>query len=390
VMSTTAATQWIAAQTKEAGFAGDQIAEQHLQEIEKLYNKRLWHQLTDELEQFYQLGNWREGDYLIQFFRSFVSSFQEKLNSLKLAQFGIRTSYQFKDSESALDFLEKLCQAVDKDAQAKVLVKCAIGVIYLEQRKMKPLRDLLDETRELLEGIFGAEAIVNASFFLLSARFQKANENAEGYYADMLQYLSHVNAESLSEEQQIAIAYDLGIAALVGDTVFNFTELLTNGVFLSMEKSPHAWLVDTVRAFNQGEIDQYKQIIVNNKAKFAELDIFVRKETFLIEKITILALMSHVFNLSSDKRTLTFQQVAQVTRLPVDQVEFLLMRALSLNLIKGVIDQVDKSVAISWVQPRALEIAQLVVMKNKLSEWQGKVAQMQDFMYSESPELLSN
>merc|ERR1712137_191099 len=157
--------------------------------------------------------------------------------------------------------------------------------------------------------------------------------------------------DSLPVADQISIAYDLGIAALVGDTVFNFTELLMHPVFTAMEQSEHAWLVATVRAFNQGDIDKYQQIIQENKEKFAQLNIFVRKETFLVEKITILALMSFIFKLSSDKRTLTFKQVASVTRLPENQVEFLLMRALSLQLIKGVIDQVDKTVAISWVQP---------------------------------------
>ena len=164
---------------------------------------------------------------------------------------------------------------------------------------------------------------------------------------------------------------------------------LQNAIFLSLEK-PHRWLVETVRAFNQGSIDQYKQLIADHKADFASVSIFVRKEAFLLEKITILALMSHVFQLSSDQRVLSFQQVSQVTRVPEDRVEFLLMRALSLGSIKGVIDQVAKTVAISWVQPRVLESVQLVIMKNKLAEWQSKVAQMQDFMYSESPELLSN
>ena len=388
-MSNTAA-QWITAQTKEATFSGDKAAEEHLQMIEKLYSKRLWHQLTEEIEAFLQLERWSQGDYLIQFYRNFLASFQEKLNALKLSQFGIVISRQFTDEESALDFLQSLIRAVDKELQAKILLRCAIGNVYLKQKNMKDLRDLLDETKELLEGIVGAESIVNASFYLLSARFHKALENAEAYYDDMLLYLSHINADSLSVADQVSIAYDLGIAALVGDTVFNFTELLMHPVFNAMEQSEHAWLVATVRAFNQGDIDKYQQIIQENKDKFAQLNIFVRKETFLVEKITILALMSHIFKLSSDKRTLTFKQVASVTRLPENQVEFLLMRALSLQLIRGIIDQVDKTVAISWVQPRALETSQLVIMRNKLAEWQLKVEQMQTLMYNESPELLSN
>jgi len=91
----------------------------------------------------------------------------------------------------------------------------------------------------------------------------------------------------------------------------------------------------------------------------------VRKEQFLFDKIRILALMCTVFRLSSDQRTLNFSQVATIANLNVEQVEFLLIKALSLKLLKGVIDQVDQTVTISWVAPRVLEMSQ--VCSTKLS-----------------------
>lgn len=35
------------------------------------------------------------------------------------------------------------------------------------------------------------------------------------------------------------------------------------------------------------------------------------------------------------------------------------MRALSLNLIKGLIDEIEHKIYISWVQPRVLDITQV-------------------------------
>ena len=43
----------------------------------------------------------------------------------------------------------------------------------------------------------------------------------------MLQYLGHVSKDTLAEAQQVSIAFDLAVAALVGDSVFNFTELVS-------------------------------------------------------------------------------------------------------------------------------------------------------------------
>ncbi len=42
------------------------------------------------------------------------------------------------------------------------------------------------------------------------------------------------------------------------------------------------------------------------------------------------------------------------------QVELLVMRALSLELVKGSIDQVDKKVHMTWVQPRVLDRDQVL------------------------------
>lgn len=63
-------------------------------------------------------------------------------------------------------------------------------------------------------------------------------------------------------------------------------------------------------------------------------------------------------------RQLTFSEIAQETGLEVDQVEVMVMRALSLGLVKGTIDQVDEKVNITWVQPRVLDKKQVSYESN--------------------------
>ncbi len=65
------------------------------------------------------------------------------------------------------------------------------------------------------------------------------------------------------------------------------------------------------------------------------------------------------------------------------------MRALSLKLIKGVIDQVDQTINVSWVQPRTLNLEQVGQMKSRLSGWREKVKNLQDFMSTETTDLLN-
>lgn len=61
------------------------------------------------------------------------------------------------------------------------------------------------------------------------------------------------------------------------------------------------------------------------------------------------------FKRPSNNRVLTFSEIASETKLPVTEVEFLVMKALSLGLVKGAIDQVAQTVQMTWVQPRVLD-----------------------------------
>ena len=54
------------------------------------------------------------------------------------------------------------------------------------------------------------------------------------------------------------------------------------------------------------------------------------------------------------------------------QVEWVLMRALSLGLIKGTIDEVEASVSVTWVQPRVLDKEQIAMLNVQLASWTEK------------------
>lgn len=49
------------------------------------------------------------------------------------------------------------------------------------------------------------------------------------------------------------------------------------------------------------------------------------------------------------------------------------MKALSLGLLRGTIDQVDEIARINWVQPKVLDIGQIEGMRGRLKDWEGSV-----------------
>jgi 26S proteasome regulatory subunit N9 len=58
--------------------------------------------------------------------------------------------------------------------------------------------------------------------------------------------------------------------------------------------------------------------------------------------------------------------IAAASNLPADEVELLAMRALSLKPIRGLIDQVDGTLRVTWVPPRVLQPAQIGLTKERL------------------------
>lgn len=105
------------------------------------------------------------------------------------------------------------------------------------------------------------------------------------------------------------------------------------------------------------------------------------------EKVALLALMVLVFQRPSHERNIAFVEVAEATRLPLAQVEWLVMRALSCKLLKGSIDQVDEIVRVSWVQPRVLDNSQLKELINRLDGWEKKVNSTLLYVEEQTPEL---
>jgi 26S proteasome regulatory subunit N9 len=113
----------------------------------------------------------------------------------------------------------------------------------------------------------------------------------------------------------------------------------------------------------------------------------VSNERKLREKITILCLLQIVFQMPAENREIALADIASRTKLSVDGVEYLLMKALSVHLIEGIIDQVECKVNVTWVQPRVLLKPQIKELSCRLEGWIEKVKGVGDALQEEIPQL---
>lgn len=153
-----------------------------------------------------------------------------------------------------------------------------------------------------------------------------------------------IELETLTDEQKHQHAFFLGLAALLGEGVYNLGELLAHPVLESLKTTDNGWLIELLYAFNAGDINKFESM----KTKWSVIADLAAQELFLRQKISLLCLMEMTFKRPSHNRQLTFAEISRETKLPINEIELLVMKALSQGLVKGHIDQVKLEVHVSF------------------------------------------
>ena len=261
---------------------------------------------------------------------------------------------------------------MDKPASqdAYVYAITEVASIHLKIGNAPEARTELDKAEKILDNFDAVETVVHASFYRVNADYYQAKAEFAPYYKNALLYLACVNESDMSKEDQESRAYNLSIAALVSDTIYNFGELLLHPILnVLAPPHPHSWLRDLLFAFNRGDLAAFDRLS-NNLSKDPLLE---QHRRFLYQKISLAALTELVFRRPPHDRAMTFKTISQETKVKPDEIEHLIMKALSLGLLRGKIDQVAEMARINWVQPKVLERSQIEGMRVRLKEWDSNV-----------------
>jgi 26S proteasome regulatory subunit N9 len=193
------------------------------------------------------------------------------------------------------------------------------------------------------------------------------------YYRTALLYLACIDLSTLSDEERHQRAYFLSVAALVSTSIYNFGELLLHPILDTLGRSESdAWLRDLLFAYNRGDLAAY-DVLSDNIASNKLLN---ENSDSLRQKIYLAALTEAVFRRPPHDRTMTFATISQETKVQPQEIEHLVMKALSLGLLRGTIDQVGQIAHITWVQPKVLDMKQIESMRQRLLEWDSNVNQL--------------
>ncbi|KAH0544005.1 hypothetical protein FGG08_001772 [Glutinoglossum americanum] len=346
---------------------------QHLvMSFEDFWERRLWHQLTDVLVEYFSHNE--SAPQRISLYKTFVLSFSEKINQLKLVKLGLIAATQCKDDQERLVFLAAIAEKVNKPSSQDAFVYATVAVagVKLQLEDYDGARKELDRAERILDLFDSVETMVHASFYRVNADYYQAKLEFASYYKNALLFLACIDISDLNPAERQTRAYDLSVAALVSDSIYNFGELLLHPILDSLANTPHAWLRDLLFAFNRGDLAAY-DVLAGNIAKNRLLE---EHKEFLYQKISLSALTETVFRRPPHDRAMTFATISEETKVQSDEIEHLVMKALSLGLLRGSIDQVAEVARINWVQPKVLDMKQIDSMRLRLREWDSSVNQL--------------
>lgn len=390
------------------------LADNFYNKIETYCQQKLWHQLTMIILDFVSEENKattlrsvaNAGDdsknTFLGVYSQVVASVAPKINQLSLARIAASVSFCSLELGSApeesrkilQDLLDKL-ESSNLDIGAVLYLQSKIGLLNLQtgesdedkkKESLDKIYTMIKTNGPLLKQLVSdtpEAVVVNAAHYETSMTYFKFVGPPEAFYNEAVDYLNYYQPKEgdAADAKSQTLAIDLCLAALTGEGVYNLGQVVSNPILKVLEQTPQAWLVELLKACARGNVSDFKKLCQETyPSQIASQPALVNMRQQMQEKITLLGLIELVFAKPATERTLTFTEIAEGLEIPLEQVEWVIMRAFSVKLMEGTMDQVDGSVYVTWILPRALSTEQMTDLAGQFGAWATKVISAKEVM----------
>ena len=157
------------------------------------------------------------------------------------------------------------------------------------------------------------------------------------------------------------------------------------------EFAENAWILEILVSLHEGDLDSFMNAIAKYQDKVSKTPLSTPDARVCITKKTAtLALMDLAFRKNKNERVLTFNEIAKHCRIGANEIELLVIKAINMNLIKGIIDQVSQTVEISWVHSRVLDKTRMKLLMDKIDSWIGSTTDIVSQLENIAPEFVNS
>ena len=344
-------------------------------EIEGNLTQRLWHQLADNLLLLSSLPDLQKGNALIEIYNGLIIFIESVFNPMKLLSLvkNLLTNFRGK-MEEGLQFVENLEKKLKLKGEEILYIKIIKGYCFFELGRKYDLEDLMKAVEGEFENKSEIDPLVYSNFYKLATYYYDQQKKYDEFYTSAFQYLAY--EKNISNEEKLNLCFNMCVASLIGEKMFNFAELIEKDFFKLMLGTQYDWIYNLILSFNSAKVDQFLSMINTYSTQINGNAVLKDKVEFLKGKIRIAALLDLVFQKNKNERTVTYKEIQENCKVENDQIEYILMKALSLGLIKGNIDEVEQKIIVNWIQPKYLDKEKIAFLEKRFENWIDKAGKM--------------
>lgn len=363
---------------------------ERIDELQKYFGKKLYHQLTEKLIEYLStpaLSAPSAVGEVLDFFQEFVKPLDGKLDKVKFVQI-LAIVCKSQPAAKALEIILPFEASTSKNRDPKYMWTALHAEKLISSGQTDAAKEILDTLAKEVADAYEVDAIIQSTIHRTCAMLWKALNRPQDFFRSSILYLSYTPIAAIPVEQRPTIAFEVGVAALIAPEEYEFAELLQQELVISLTGSEHEWLKDLLQAFGEGSFSLFDEARAVHKAKIQATQALNAAESVIRTKMEALALMELAFRKPKKQRRLTFAEIADHCRVGPKAVEFLVMKAMCANLIRGQIDEVQQIVMVTWVKPRILDTTRIEHMREHMDAWAARTGLLLDHLEEMTPELL--
>lgn len=186
--------------------------------------------------------------------------------------------------------------------------------------------------------------------------------------------MSYTSTEEMDANEKYVLATDVALSAICGEGVYNLGEVIATPVLNGLKGTPNNWLLELILALYNGDISKFNAVIETNNEKYFSQPALTSNHESIKRKAVLLGLLNVAFDRDPHDREIKFSEISTKTCIPLDHVEWALMKAFSIGIIRGTINEIAEKVSISWVQPRTLDEGHLNRVTAAVRMWNDRYA----------------
>lgn len=140
-------------------------------------------------------------------------------------------SSQYPDPAQAQTFMETILGQLNTKTAHEAALLCTMQIALLKLRQgaafHAAVKTTLNDHKEEVEALVGAEAVVHAAYYRVACDYYSAVGPADKFYKNALMFLAYTSYDEIPANERFDLAVNISIAALTGDGVFNFGEVVS-------------------------------------------------------------------------------------------------------------------------------------------------------------------